>query len=49
MERDKFMNPTEAKEFGLIDKILEHPPNHSEKVNEVKPTDTTRTTISTNF
>lgn len=25
MERDKFMNPTEAKEFGIIDKILEHP------------------------
>lgn len=26
MERDFFMNPTEAKEFGLIDQILEHPP-----------------------
>merc|ERR1719325_365664 len=26
MERDKFMSPLEAKEFGLIDKILEHPP-----------------------
>merc|ERR1711988_1196111 len=26
MERDKFMSPVEAKEFGLIDKILEHPP-----------------------
>merc|ERR1719175_153521 len=26
LERDKFMNPTQAKEFGLIDKILEHPP-----------------------
>ena len=24
MERDKFMSPVEAKEFGLIDKILEH-------------------------
>lgn len=27
MERDKFMSPTEALEFGLIDKVLEHPPN----------------------
>ncbi|XP_074641531.1 ATP-dependent Clp protease proteolytic subunit, mitochondrial-like [Tubulanus polymorphus] len=27
MERDKFMNPIEAKEFGLIDKVLEHPPS----------------------
>lgn len=26
MERDKFMSPVEAQEFGLIDKILEHPP-----------------------
>ncbi len=25
MERDKFMSPQEAQEFGLIDKILEHP------------------------
>ena len=26
MERDKFMDPSEALEFGIIDKILEHPP-----------------------
>lgn len=26
MERDKFMSPSEAKEFGLIDTVLEHPP-----------------------
>ena len=26
MERDKFMSPREAMEFGLIDRILEHPP-----------------------
>lgn len=26
MERDKFMNPIEAKLFGLIDTVLEHPP-----------------------
>lgn len=25
MERDNYMSPTEAKEFGLIDKILAHP------------------------
>jgi|ERR1712227_10363 len=26
MERDTFMDPHQAKEFGLIDNILEHPP-----------------------
>merc|ERR1719244_1803368 len=26
LERDKFMNPWAARDFGLIDKILEHPP-----------------------
>lgn len=26
MERDRFMSPIEAKEFGLIDLVLEHPP-----------------------
>ena len=26
MERDKFMSPQEALDFGLIDKILQHPP-----------------------
>ncbi|KAI8787004.1 ATP-dependent Clp protease proteolytic subunit, mitochondrial [Biomphalaria glabrata] len=26
MERDRFMNPTEAQQFGLIDTVLEHPP-----------------------
>ena len=26
MERDKFMSPKEAMEFGLVDRILEHPP-----------------------
>ncbi|XP_060813874.1 ATP-dependent Clp protease proteolytic subunit, mitochondrial isoform X2 [Bombus pascuorum] len=25
MERDNFMSPTEAKEFGIIDKVLSHP------------------------
>lgn len=34
MERDKFMNPTEAKDFGILDLVLEHPPlptNETEK------------------
>lgn len=26
MERDRFMNPEQAKEFGLIDTVLEQPP-----------------------
>lgn len=25
MERDNFMSPIQAKEFGLIDKVLAHP------------------------
>ncbi|GBP13415.1 ATP-dependent Clp protease proteolytic subunit, mitochondrial [Eumeta japonica] len=29
MERDCFMSPTEAKSFGLIDNVLEHPPSHA--------------------
>ena len=36
MERDKFMSPLEAKEFGLIDKILEHPPKHEHHSKEEK-------------
>jgi ATP-dependent protease ClpP protease subunit len=32
MERDKFMSPVDAKEFGIIDKILDHPPKHGENV-----------------
>ena len=34
MERDKFMTPGEAKEFGIIDKILDHPPKHGTKSEE---------------
>jgi len=26
MERDRFMSPEEAKDFGLLDTVLEHPP-----------------------
>jgi len=29
MERDKFMSPIEAKEFGIIDSIMEQPPRHT--------------------
>ena len=35
MERDRFMTPEEAMEFGLIDKVMEHPPTLSdEETNE---------------
>ncbi|KAK2555101.1 ATP-dependent Clp protease proteolytic subunit [Acropora cervicornis] len=27
LERDKFMSPDEARAFGLIDKVLSHPPS----------------------
>ncbi len=26
MERDRFMTPEQAKDFGIIDKVLAHPP-----------------------
>ncbi|XP_037876258.1 ATP-dependent Clp protease proteolytic subunit [Bombyx mori] len=29
MERDCFMSPIEAKTFGIIDTVLEHPPSHA--------------------
>merc|ERR1712141_449998 len=32
MDRDKFMSPEEAKKFGLIDQILEHPPQGGEVI-----------------
>ncbi|KAG8313019.1 hypothetical protein J6590_010111 [Homalodisca vitripennis] len=31
MERDKFMSPSDAKDFGIIDEILDHPPKFGEK------------------
>merc|ERR1719151_383279 len=34
LERDKFMNPAQAMEFGLIDKILEHPPKGGSEAEE---------------
>ncbi|KAK2716867.1 ATP-dependent Clp protease proteolytic subunit-like [Artemia franciscana] len=34
MERDKFMSPSEAREFGIIDKMLEHPPKYDKSKGE---------------
>merc|ERR1712059_243344 len=34
LERDKFMNPQQALDFGLIDKILEHPPKPGSEEDE---------------
>lgn len=31
MERDKFMSPKDARDFGIIDKILDHPPKLGDK------------------
>merc|ERR1719445_2681198 len=36
LERDKFMNPEAAKQFGLIDTILEHPPKPGSEAGERK-------------
>ncbi|XP_014207752.1 ATP-dependent Clp protease proteolytic subunit, mitochondrial [Copidosoma floridanum] len=44
MERDKFMSPIEAKEFGLIDKVLEHPLQERE---EPPPVGSDKITTST--
>jgi ATP-dependent Clp protease protease subunit len=40
LDRDKFMSPEEALEFGLIDKILEHPPKlgHDDEKKKEEPT-----------
>ena len=37
LERDKFMSPEEAKDFGLIDRVLSHPP----PTEQALPTDDT--------
>lgn len=36
MERDNFMSPTEAKEFGIIDKVLSQPMQEEEEVESTK-------------
>ena len=33
MERDKFLSAPEAKDFGIIDKILTHPETEAKKEN----------------
>ena len=30
-QKKSFMSPAEAKEFGIIDRILEHPPKHKQQ------------------
>lgn len=30
MERDRYMSPVEAQEFGILDKVLVHPPQDGE-------------------
>lgn len=30
MERDRYMSPVEAQEFGILDKVLVHPPHDGE-------------------
>lgn len=38
MERDKFMSPKDAKEFGIIDEILDHPPKYGTQENSMGQT-----------
>ena len=36
LERDNFLSPEEAKEFGLIDRVLSHPPSNDDSQLEEK-------------
>ncbi|CAH2094371.1 unnamed protein product [Euphydryas editha] len=47
MERDHFMSPSEAKAFGLIDNILEHPPSHAMENESASAAATPSTTPAT--
>lgn len=38
MERDNFMSPTEAKEFGIIDKVLAHPMQEESNLETIENT-----------
>lgn len=38
MERDNFMSPIQAKEFGLIDKVLAHPMQEETAETEMEKT-----------
>jgi ATP-dependent Clp protease protease subunit len=39
MDRDKFMDPMEAKEFGLIDEVVEHRPAEADDDDDAKSED----------
>lgn len=41
MERDNFMSPGQAKEFGIIDKVLAHPMQEETEEGVAKLTETT--------
>ncbi|XP_038640909.1 ATP-dependent Clp protease proteolytic subunit, mitochondrial isoform X2 [Scyliorhinus canicula] len=41
MERDRYMSPVEAQEFGIIDKVLVHPPQDGEDEPQLVHKDTT--------
>lgn len=49
MERDNFMSPSQAKEFGIIDKVLAHPLQEEEENPSVTTLseETVNATIST--
>ena len=34
LERDNFLSPEEAKDFGLIDRVLSQPPNNDDEKRE---------------
>ncbi|XP_038940264.1 ATP-dependent Clp protease proteolytic subunit, mitochondrial isoform X2 [Rattus norvegicus] len=41
MERDRYMSPMEAQEFGILDKVLVHPPQDGEDEPELVQKETT--------
>lgn len=43
MERDNFMSPTQAKEFGIIDKVLAHPMQEETAKAAIEKTDNVTT------
>ena len=48
MERDRFMSPEEAKSFGLLDTILEHPPQLGDE-NKGETNDNTWRTLTSYY
>ncbi|KAG2470487.1 CLPP protease, partial [Polypterus senegalus] len=47
MERDRYMSPMEAQDFGIIDKVLVHPPQDGEDEPKLVKKETTAETSST--